>query len=221
VQCNATCATESYLNSILKLIFFCLLLYILGHINVLYIPKAVPSCNRSRLFCGGTIYKNTTALISDAQPSLAAQVLQLQLITGYVLAVGVGVLLAADSQSTSKSGYRASLWDGQVPVFISSRNRVAQLYPRELQVRPVCSFYRFRTDSLKTTLVTSQLRHPLHSNGLLRIYRPTENPASNSVTVLLRSNVLLVTMEMKSTSCCIATGICRLSLSHITPPPQR
>jgi hypothetical protein len=25
--------------------------------------------------------------------------------------VGVGVLLAADSQSTSKSGYRASLWD--------------------------------------------------------------------------------------------------------------
>jgi hypothetical protein len=25
--------------------------------------------------------------------------------------VGVGVLLAADSQSTSKSGHRASLWD--------------------------------------------------------------------------------------------------------------
>jgi hypothetical protein len=32
-----------------------------------------------------TMYKNTTALISDAQPLLAAQVLQLQLITGYVL----------------------------------------------------------------------------------------------------------------------------------------
>jgi hypothetical protein len=31
------------------------------------------------------MYKNTTALISDAQPLLAAQVLQLQLITGYVL----------------------------------------------------------------------------------------------------------------------------------------
>jgi hypothetical protein len=27
-----------------------------------------------------------------------------------VLALGVGVLLAADSQSTSSSGYRASLW---------------------------------------------------------------------------------------------------------------
>jgi hypothetical protein len=27
------------------------------------------------------------------------------------LLFGVGVLLAADSQSTSKSGYRASLWD--------------------------------------------------------------------------------------------------------------
>jgi hypothetical protein len=27
------------------------------------------------------------------------------------LVVGVGVLLASDSQSTSKSGYRASLWD--------------------------------------------------------------------------------------------------------------
>jgi hypothetical protein len=27
------------------------------------------------------------------------------------IGVGVGVLLAADSQSTSKSGYRASLWD--------------------------------------------------------------------------------------------------------------
>jgi hypothetical protein len=25
--------------------------------------------------------------------------------------VGVGVLVAADSQSTNKSGYRASLWD--------------------------------------------------------------------------------------------------------------
>jgi hypothetical protein len=32
-----------------------------------------------------TTYKNTTALISDAQPLLAAHVLQLQLITGYVL----------------------------------------------------------------------------------------------------------------------------------------
>jgi hypothetical protein len=31
------------------------------------------------------IYKNTSALISDAQSLLAAQVLQLQLITGYVL----------------------------------------------------------------------------------------------------------------------------------------
>jgi hypothetical protein len=29
--------------------------------------------------------QNTTALISDAQPLLAAQVLQLQLVTGYVL----------------------------------------------------------------------------------------------------------------------------------------
>jgi hypothetical protein len=38
------------------------------------------------------------------------------------------------------------------------------------------------------------LRHPLHSNGLLRMDRPTENPATNSVAVLLRSNVLLVTM---------------------------
>jgi hypothetical protein len=28
-----------------------------------------------------------------------------------ILDIGVGVLLAADSQSTSKSGYRASLWD--------------------------------------------------------------------------------------------------------------
>jgi hypothetical protein len=118
------------------------------------------------------IYKNTTALISDAQPLLAAQVLQLQLITGYVLL---------------------------------------------LQVRPVYSFYRFRTDPLKTTLVTSQLRHPLQSNGLLRVDRPTENPASNSVTVLLRSNVQLVTMEMKSTSRCIATDICRLSLMWEAP----
>jgi hypothetical protein len=32
-----------------------------------------------------TMYKSTTALISDAQPLLAAQVLHLQLITGYVL----------------------------------------------------------------------------------------------------------------------------------------
>jgi hypothetical protein len=32
-----------------------------------------------------TMYKNITALISDAQPLLATQVLQLQLITGYVL----------------------------------------------------------------------------------------------------------------------------------------
>jgi hypothetical protein len=30
---------------------------------------------------------------------------------GVGVGVGVGVLLAADSQSTSKSGYRASLWD--------------------------------------------------------------------------------------------------------------
>jgi hypothetical protein len=30
--------------------------------------------------------------------------------------------------------------------------------------------------------------------------------------VLLRSNVVLVTMEMKSTSRCIATDICRISL---------
>jgi hypothetical protein len=31
--------------------------------------------------------------------------------------IGVGVLLAADSQSTSSSGYRASLWD-PLPDFI-------------------------------------------------------------------------------------------------------
>jgi hypothetical protein len=31
------------------------------------------------------MYKNTTALISDSQSLLATQVLQLQLITGYVL----------------------------------------------------------------------------------------------------------------------------------------
>jgi hypothetical protein len=79
------------------------------------------------------------------------------------------------------------------------------------------SFYRFRTDPLKTTLVTSQLRHPLHRNGLLRMDRPTENPASNSVTVLLRSNVLLVTMKMKSTNRCIATDICQLSLMWEAP----
>jgi hypothetical protein len=78
-------------------------------------------------------------------------------------------------------------------------------------------FYRFRTDPLKTTLVTSQLRHPLHSNELLRMDRPTENPASNSVTVLLRSNVLLVTMEMNSTSRCIATDSCRLLLMWEAP----
>jgi hypothetical protein len=30
---------------------------------------------------------------------------------GFMGGVGVGVLLAADSQSTSASGYRASLWD--------------------------------------------------------------------------------------------------------------
>jgi hypothetical protein len=61
------------------------------------------------------------------------------------------------------------------------------------------------------------MRHPLHSNGLLRMDRPTENPVSNSVTVLLRSNVLLVTMEIKSTSRCIATDICRLSLMGEAP----
>jgi hypothetical protein len=47
--------------------------------------------------------------------------------------------------------------------------------------------------------------------------RPTENPASNSVTVLLLSNVLLVTMEMKSTSRSIVTDICRLSLMWEAP----
>jgi hypothetical protein len=47
-----------------------------------------------------------------------------------------------------------------------------------LQVRPVHFLYRFRTDPLKTTLVTSQLRHPFHSNGLLHMDRPTESPAS-------------------------------------------
>jgi hypothetical protein len=33
----------------------------------------------------------------------------------------------------------------------------------------------------KTTLVTSQLRHPSHSNGLLRMDRPTEHPASKAL----------------------------------------
>jgi hypothetical protein len=65
------------------------------------------------------------------------------------------------------------------------------------------------------------LRHPLHSNGLLRMDRPTENPASNSVTVLLRSNVLLVTMEMKSTVRCCATDICRLLLMWEAPTKQK
>jgi hypothetical protein len=41
-----------------------------------------------------TMYKNTTALISDAQPLLAAQVLQLQLITGYVLLLTKSLLTA-------------------------------------------------------------------------------------------------------------------------------
>jgi hypothetical protein len=50
----------------------------------------IPHCLDNRLTDGGvvlslTMYKNTTALISDAQHLLAAQVLQLQLITGYVL----------------------------------------------------------------------------------------------------------------------------------------
>jgi hypothetical protein len=49
---------------------------------------------------------------------------------------------------------------------------------------------------------------------------PTENPASNSVTVSLRSNVLLVTMEIKSTSRCIATDICRLSLMWEAPTEE-
>jgi hypothetical protein len=80
------------------------------------------------------IYKNTTTLISDAQPLFTP--LDLQSVTGY-----------------------CSL----------------------TQVRPVYSFYGFRTDPLKTTLVTSQLRHPLHSNGLLRRDRPTENTASNAL----------------------------------------
>jgi hypothetical protein len=48
-------------------------------------------------------------------------------------------------------------------------------------VRPVYSFHRFRADPLKTTMVTSQLCHPLHSNGLLRMGRPTENPASKAL----------------------------------------
>jgi hypothetical protein len=55
----------------------------------------------------------------------------------------------------------------------------------------------------------------------LRMDRPTENPASNSVTVLLRSNVLLVTMEIKSTGRCIATEICRLSLMWEAPTPPK
>jgi hypothetical protein len=55
------------------------------------------------------------------------------------------------------------------------------LLTETLQVRPVYSFYRFRTNPLKTTLVTSQLHHPLHSNGLLRMDQPTENPASRAL----------------------------------------
>jgi hypothetical protein len=59
---------------------------------------------------------------------------------------------------------------------------VAQLYPRALGFLCVASYdsqgsgggilTRLHT-GLPITLVTSQLRHPLHSNGLLRMNRPT------------------------------------------------
>jgi hypothetical protein len=37
--------------------------------------------------------------------------MQLAITLSLGVGVGIGVLLAADSQSTSSSGYRASLWD--------------------------------------------------------------------------------------------------------------
>jgi hypothetical protein len=52
------------------------------------------------------------AVVRHTTVQVIKHVLQPELpMIGYEPGVGVGVLLAADSQSTSKSGYRASLWD--------------------------------------------------------------------------------------------------------------
>jgi hypothetical protein len=53
------------------------------------------------------MYNYTTALISDAQPLLAVQVLQLQLITGYVLLLTKS-LLTADCVERDSSGQNQS-----------------------------------------------------------------------------------------------------------------
>jgi hypothetical protein len=65
-----------------------------------------------------------------------------------------------------RCSYHCSLTSGQSQSYITT------------DITTDGSFYRFRTDLLKTTLVTSQLRH---SNGLLRMDWPTEDPASKAL----------------------------------------
>jgi hypothetical protein len=57
------------------------------------------------------MYKNTTALISGAQPVLAAQVLELQLITGYVLCGGKVSMSDIGDLDVIERGWRESWSD--------------------------------------------------------------------------------------------------------------
>jgi hypothetical protein len=65
-----------------------------------------------------------------------------------------------------------------------------------------------RTDPLKTTLVTSQLRHPLHSNGLLLMDQPTENPASRALQYPLHSNGMSTFMSSNGIKTVNSSDLC-------------
>jgi hypothetical protein len=73
---------------------FLLALIIYGHMRGFIITDEM------RCICKKAIAINFTVRFLEEQRKLTN-----------ILSFGVGVLLAADSQSTSKSGYRASLWD--------------------------------------------------------------------------------------------------------------
>jgi hypothetical protein len=131
----------------------------------------------------------------------------------FTIAAGlaIAVILWSESRGTHDQILLSQIRDfpnpeGQVPVFISSRNRMAQLYPQALRSLFVASY-----DSQSYGGGIRTCPHTGYSAGrviYLRI-RPIENTASNSISIVARgprpSNSSSTLAYLRS--CCLAVAV--------------
>jgi hypothetical protein len=96
--------------SIFLYVRICFPTYLTTYPPTTYLPTE-PNQDIPTFLCCKLWRNSSYRHISFSKKNLWDEVIANFTFTAYCLLVGVGVLLAADSQSTSSSGYRASLWD--------------------------------------------------------------------------------------------------------------